>query len=166
MVSLGEEINVYEYEDDEWLDETDSDYEEEEQPPEPSPEPSPVPVAQPEGPSTPQEAAKPLPQPDYNRQAEWRTEKTSHYQAVQFVDKSKDYKYMRISYSVEATDKTSGFSAQTRKMSMDWRQRQQVAANKGPMPAAPVKRFQAEKGMQIEVQPAPVSLSLSRHGRP
>ncbi len=63
IVSLENEINVYEYEDDEWLDETDSDYgddmeEEAEESPEPEPES----------------------EEEYNRQIEWETEKISHFE--------------------------------------------------------------------------------------
>ena len=99
IVSLDNEINVYEYEDDDWLDETDSDYE---ATPEPEPQPEPEPTPEPEV---------------YNKQVEFEMVKESHYQDIVKKDISASFSTHKMSFGQEQQKKSVQFSMESQKVS-------------------------------------------------
>ena len=98
IVSLDNEINLYEYEDDEWLDETDSDFEEE---PEPEPEIEVSPTPEPE---------------EYNKQTEFEMVKQSISQPLYKPDISQSFVMQKMSFGQEAKSKTNGFSMSSQRV--------------------------------------------------
>jgi len=111
IVNLENEINVYEYEDDEWLDdddddESDSGYVEPEQLPEPEPEPQP-----------------PQYVPEHNKQDEFETQKMAVYQDAATRDLSATFESSRMSFGVDVGSKEAQFSMQSQKIEMEREQK-------------------------------------------
>merc|ERR1719295_2188074 len=98
LMSLGDDMNVYEYEDDDWLeDESDSDYSEDMETMEPEPEPESEPEPEPE----PEPVKEPTPEP-VNQQDFFETEKSSIHQNL-IYDVSFSFKEERLSAGQEET---------------------------------------------------------------
>jgi len=106
VMSLGDDMqNVYEYEDDDWLDDETESFSSEDMDVDPEPEPEPEPVKEPTPPPK-----EPTPEP-VNQQEFFETEKTSMYQDLVFVDRSLTFKEERLSAGQEERRQKGDFES-------------------------------------------------------